>query len=166
MSCPPVNYSKCNLGAEPKRTYWWHHMWNSCCFLGWVFFGHQPEVNKWSLPGKDVNPHQLYLQALNNVSETSFLNYLLSHVCNQVFYYSKRNRICMKGIASAFTSEEKRVYCDPYWGNRVGNQLLELPLWTRPDYGREVIFNFGSCINHVLWWRQPILMGVWFVNVS
>ena len=53
---------------------------------------------------------------------------LLSHVCNQYFYYSKRNRICMKGIASAFTSEEKRVYCDPYWGNRVGNQLLELPL--------------------------------------
>ena len=45
----------------------------------------------------------------------------------------------MKGIASAFTSEEKRVYCDPYQnrknfivytngGNRVGNQLLELPL--------------------------------------
>ena len=53
-----------------------------------------------------------------------FLNYLLNHVCNQVFYYSKRNRICMMGMASAFTPQEKRVYCDPYWGNSVGNQLL------------------------------------------
>ena len=30
----------------------------------------------------------------------------------------------MMGMASAFTPEEKRVFCDPYWGNSVGNQLL------------------------------------------
>ena len=41
-------------------------------FMLFPRLGLQPEVIKWSLPGKDVNPHQLYLQALNNVSETSF----------------------------------------------------------------------------------------------